>query len=379
MRTSITHGPGRPAGWRKWLAGPAVGTLLLTLAACGSNEGTTDAPAAELEGNDELQELYEAAQDEGSVNLYSHVTASEQIEGFVAAFEQAYPGVDVVVTNKTGAAILETFLSEKRAGRNDVDVIQYPGMAPFQNELQDEGFIEEFTPSTADLFPPESTVPGFAYPWLTYNMGAIYNTDLISEEELELLQTYEGWADPIWEGRISAGSPGSASIQRALFQWVDQDPDLGEEWLESFAALNPVPFNSVTPAAERVIAGEFVASFPQMSITAARAIPDGAPIGWATQDYTVSNPALVAVASQSPHPNAAKLLVEFHLSETGQQAMVEAVASDTLRTDLDIQPLEDHEHFEAPEELIVVDEGLIAERGDRVVELWNRLIGPGAD
>lgn len=377
MSTALTHDGGRWSVWKKRLLAPTVGTIALALAACGG-DGGTDTPAGPVEGGDEMQELYQAAQEEGSVNLYSHVTASEQIEGFVAAFEEQYPGVDVTITNKTGSAILETFLSEKRAGRNDVDVIQYPGMAPFQNEFQDEGFIEEFTPTSADLYPEDSTVPGYAYPWLTYNMGAVYNKDLITPEELELLQTYEGWTDPIWKGRISAGSPGSASIQRALFQWVDQDPDLGREWLEDLAALDPVPFNSVTPAAERVIAGEFVASFPQMSVTAARAIPEGAPIGWVTQDYTVTNPALVAVASEAPHPNAAKLLVEFHLSEAGQTAMVEAVAADTLRTDLDLQAIED-EAFEAPAELIVVDEALISERGDEVVNTWNELIGPGAD
>lgn len=374
MRTALTHGRGRRARWRGLILAPAVAAVMLAMAACGG-----DAPAAgvEAQGGGELQSLYEAAKAEGSVNLYSHVTASEQIEGFVDAFEKAYPGVDVKITNKTGSAILETFLSEKRAGRNDVDVIQYPGMAPFQNEFQKEGFIEAYTPTSADLYPKESTVPGYAYPWLTYNMGAIYNKDLIKPEQLELLQTYKGWTDPSWKGRISAGSPGSASIQRALFQWVDQDPELGENWLKAFADLDPVPFNSVTPAAERVIAGEFVASFPQMSVTAARAIPEGAPIGWVTQDYTVTNPALVAVASKAPHPNAAKLLMEFHLSEAGQKAMVGAVAADTLRTDLDIQAIED-EAFEAPKKLVVVDEALIAERGEQVVELWNRLIGPGA-
>lgn len=377
MRTVMTHGRGSWSAARKRLLVPAVGALALALAACGG-DGGTEAPAGPVEGGDEIQELYEAAKEEGSVNLYSHVTASEQIEAFVAAFEEQYPGIDVTLTNKTGSAILETFLSEKRAGRNDVDVIQYPGMAPFQNEFQDEGLIEEYTPTSADLYPEDSTVPGYAYPWLTYNMGAVYNKDLITDEELELLQTYEGWTDPIWKGRISAGSPGSASIQRALFQWVDQDPDLGEGWLEALAALDPVPFNSVTPAAERVIAGEFVASFPQMSVTAARAIPEGAPIGWATQEYTVTNPALVAVASEAPHPNAAKLLMEFHLSEAGQAAMVEAVAADTLRTDLDLQAIDD-EAFEAPEELVIVDEALIAERGSEVVDSWNALIGPGAD
>jgi iron(III) transport system substrate-binding protein len=360
---------------KRLLALVAAGAVL-ALPACGG--GSDAAPAGPIEGGDDVAKLYEAAKEEGSVSLYSHVTASEEIEAFVAAFEEQYPGVDVELTNKTGSAILETFLSEKRAGRNDADVIQYPGMAPFMNEFQDEGFIEEYTPTSADLYPEDAVVPGFAYPWLSYTMGAVYNTDLITPEELELLQTYQGWTDPTWKGRISSGSPGSASIQRSLFQWVAADEELGEDWLRQFAENDPVAFNSVTPAAERVIAGEFVASFPQMSVTAARAIPQGAPVGWVSQDYSVTNPALVAVASNAPHPNAARLMLEFHLSEAGQRAMVEAVKADTLREDLDIPPVQD-ENFERPSELVVVDEKAFAEGGEDVINLWNQLVGPGAD
>lgn len=366
-----------------------LSVVALVAAGCGDDDDTAapvdvtettsgeQAPAGDDEAGEGADVCDEA---EGEVNLYSHVTATEQIEGFVNAFEAQHPDISVNLTNRTGSAILETFLSEKRAGRNTADVIQYPGIAPFANEFQDEGFIESYTPSSADRYPEEASVPDYAYPWLTYHIGAVYNTDTITDEELELLRSYEGWTDPVFAGRISAGSPGSASLQRALFQWVMLDEDLGEEWFQAFAAQNPVAFNSVTPAAERVIAGEYVASLPNMSITAARAAPEGAPIGWATQEYTVSNPALVGVVSDAPHPNAARCLVEFHLSQEGQAAMAEFVVADSLLEGFE-PPVDfsEEEWFDEPGELVIVDEADFAERGEQVVELWNNTIGPGAD
>lgn len=391
-RRETTGQAGRSPGWR-FTAAAAL--LALTLGACGGDEKTAGGPVedgggetateddgegAEAAAGDAYAEACEAAAEEGEVNLYSHVTATEQIEGFVGAFEEQFPDISVSLTNRTGSAILETFLQEKRADVHTADVIQYPGIAPFANEFQDEGFIEEYTPTTADRYPADATVPGYAYPWLTYNMGAAYNTDLITDEELEMLRSYETWTDPTWQGRISAGSPGSASIQRALFQWVANDESLGEDWLRDFAALDPVAFNSVTPAAERVIAGEYVASFPSMSIVAARAAPQGAPIGWATQEYTVSNPALVAIAANAPNPNAARCLLEFHLSEEGQQAMNEFVVTDSLLEGFEPEvDLTTEEWFDAPGELIIVDEAEFAERSAEVTDLWNELIGPGAD
>lgn len=340
--------------------------------ACGGGEGS--------EASDKFPKLYEAAKKEGTLNLYSHVTDSEQIEGVVDAFKEAYPDIDVEVTNKTGSAILETFLSEKRANVNTADVIQYPGIAPFEGTFRDEKFIQPFTPSSADQFAKDSVVEGYAYPWLNYTMGAIYNTDKITDSELECLRKLECWADPRWKGRISGGSPGSASIQRALYQWVEKDENLGDQWLKDYAALDPVTFNSVTPAAERVIAGEYVASFPQMSITAARAAPDGAPIGFAAQEYSVANPALIGLASKAEHPNAGKLFIEWLLSKEGQKVMIDHVATDSLNQGMEQKsPVTDEDWFDEPKKLVVPDDLEFEKHSKSVTDKWNKLIGPAKE
>lgn len=356
---------------RRALAALAVVTLFAS--ACGSGGGDSGP-------SDAFPELYAKAKKEGTLSLYSHVTATEQIEGVVDAFEEAYPDIEVELTNKTGSAILETFLSEKRAGVNKVDVMQYPGIAPFEDRFRDEKFIQPFTPSSAKSYPADSVVKGYAYPWLSYTMGAVYNTDKITDKELECLRKLECWTDPMWKGRISGGSPGSASIQRSLYQWVEKDDALGDQWLQDYAALDPVTFNSVTPAAERVIAGEYVASFPQMSITAARAGPEGAPIGFATQEYSVANPALIALASKAPHPNAGKLFIEWLLSDAGQKVMIKSVATDSLKTDLkNNKPVTGEDWFDSPKKLVIPDDVEFEKHSKAITDKWNKLIGPGKE
>jgi iron(III) transport system substrate-binding protein len=351
--------------------------VALALSSCGGGQGDPANAPGLASGDPRIADLYRAALQEGQVTLYSHVTATEEISAFVDAFKKEFPGIEVQVTNKIGSAILTTYLSEKRAGKDVADVIQYPGLEPFQNEFRTEGLVQEYTPSTAAKYPAEASVPGIAYPWLAYTTGAAYNSDKITPRELELLRTYQGWADPSWKGRIDAGSPGSASLQHAVFYWTQVDQQLGRHWFEAFAANRPVAFVSPTPAVERVIAGEFVASYPSLSAVAARAMDNGAPIGWATQEYAVTVPGLVGLASRAPHPNAAKLMVEFTLSDAGQRAMVDAVKADSLRTDLNLSPVQGNQRFDQPKKRVYVQSDVFAKQGRAAVDLWNQFIGPG--
>lgn len=375
MSTITTIGRGYHRVGRRWRMTGFCVALMLTVAACsgGVSQGPTP---GQFEGGKEVEALYEAAKKEGSVNLYAATPATDEIQAFVDEFETTYPGIEVNLTNKGGAAIFETFTSEKRAGRHNADVIESFGKSPFE-QFRSEGLIERYTPTSASHYPEDSSIPDWAYPYFSTVTGALYNTDKVTEHEIELLRSYDGWTDPTWKGRVSSGSPSANSILMGLFQWVDQDPNLGEEWLRGFAANQPIAYTSVTPAAAAVISGDYAASFPQLAVTAARAARDGAPVGFAAQEYSVLAPSLVAVASQAPHPNAAKLLVEFHLSKTGQQAMIDTLMGVSVRDDMQSDPGFDG-LIETPRRVTVVDEALYVDKSSDITRLWNEYVGPGS-
>lgn len=383
-----THGP-----WRYGQILMSTLALMLVAAGCGGSEevaGDTqdDEQTADSTGEvaeqgsedaaaDPIEELYQQALDEGGeVVLYTHVSAAEQRENLAAAFEERFPGMRVEHTGAVGQQLLERFLTEKRSGLHTADVFQYPGLAPFEGVLAEEGFLEPYTPTSSELYDEEGTfIEGLAYPWSVYHMGACYNPDMLDEEEVNLLHSYEGWTDPTWQGRANIVAPTGGTYLRSTTYWVMEDPELGEEWLADMAALEPTVFNSANPATDRVIAGEYAVSFNAFSATAARQAEFGAPLRCTFAEYAVAIPAPMALASDAPNPAGGRLWIEWQLSEEGQVASQNATKNLSARAGMEDIPPVDVDWWENPSELRAPDEDIVAEHQEFVTDLFARLFG----
>jgi iron(III) transport system substrate-binding protein len=60
---------------------------------------------------------------------------------------------------------------------------------------------------------------------------------------------------------------------------------------------------------------------------------NGAPVGWTTLGPTLVVPVAHALAARAPHPNAAKLFIDFVLSREGQRIVL-ASERNSARADL---------------------------------------------
>lgn len=372
MKRRTTRGPG---GRPRVIGGGAVTALALLIAGCGgasveSGDGQ-DVPFADL--------YQEALDGGGTVVLYTHLSGAEQQAAIARAFEDTFPGVTLEVTGLNGQQLLERFLTENRAGQNLVDVIEYPGLAPFLNEFQDEGFVEPYTPSSAGDYTTEGTyVEGLAYPWTSYEQGACYNPDLVTDDEVELLETYEGWTDPVFEGRAAVSEPSGGTYLRGWTYWVAEDPELGQSWLQRMKDnVSPVAFSDGNAAADRVAAGEYAVVYGVNSVVAVRAAMDGAPLRCVRQEYTVIIPAPVGLVSGGPNPAGGKLFIEWQLSKEGQQAAMNATGNLSARDDLVGVPPEGVEDWPAPNLAVANDEEVVAAKQRDVVDFFQSLFGTG--
>ncbi len=94
------------------------------------------------------------------------------------------------------------------------------------------------------------------------------------------------------------------------------------DYLRAFAKQEPV----VIPAAQRVvldkaISGEYPLALMTLSYHSTISAAKGAPIQWLKMSPMVMSPNTISVLKNAPHPNAARLLIEFILSEEGQKIM----------------------------------------------------------
>ena len=143
--------------------------------------------------------------------------------------------------------------------------------------------------------------------------------------------------DPKWKGRMAwaghattSGAPGFVGL--VLHEWGE---DKGIDYLRELAKQNIIQFGgSARRRADQVVAGEYpmvLQGFNHQPVISARR---GAPIDWIPM-----NPAMgvlsVAASQGSPNPNAAKLLIEFFISQEGQKLFQ---AGDYIPVDPNIGP-----------------------------------------
>ena len=102
-------------------------------------------------------------------------------------------------------------------------------------------------------------------------------------------------------------------------------------YLRTFAAQEP----AFIPASQRVvldkvIAGEYPLAVMTFNHHSAISAAQGAPVQWLKMKPLLQTTSLMSIVQNAPHPNAARLFVEFVLSEEGQKVFA---ANDYLPAD----------------------------------------------
>ncbi len=164
-----------------------------------------------------------------------------------------------------------------------------------------------------------------------YFLTVAYNTNLVKAGEAP--RNFADLLDPQWKGQMAWSS--ELSVQDAP-GFIDNvltvmGQDKGMDYLRRFAAQEPVPI-AASPRAvlDQVIAGEHKIGLMIYNHHVAISAETGAPVAWVKLQPLVALFTMMGVLKDAPHPNAARLLEEFVLSEQGQNVMA---ANDYLPAD----------------------------------------------
>ncbi len=369
---SATGAPGRAHASSRVLT--LLATLALMISSCSSGGGTSsdggDAPLTPAQ-----QQLYDQAiADGGQLRVFIGTSDKDALDALGAAFEEQFADVAIEFIYGTSDHVLERFLSEKRAGLNNADVIALAGMIAFP-DLNQEGYLADFTPSEAALFgdDPGTVIPGRAYGTSTINFGVCYNADKLSDEEVALLQTYQGWADPRWHGRAAIARPDGFGYRRGMIYWAYGDPALGEPWLQRIADLDPIVFPNANAASSQVTAGEYDILYNAPTAIQAVAIRDGAPFRCTTGEYGPAYPFVAALPNDAPNAAAGQLFIEWMMSESGQRAVQKTLGYTALREGFDEPVFGEGAASEPPDDQRIVTDELVQSRQAEFAALFDRL------
>jgi iron(III) transport system substrate-binding protein len=284
-----------------------LATLLLARIACAAE---TDAA------------LVAAAQKEGQVVWYSTLIVNQILRPLAEAFEKKYPGVRMQYSRSTNSDVALKILNESRARRLQADVFDgtnsiYP--------LLDAKLVAAYPPKAAASYPAAIKDPEGR--WTAMNLfflTAGYNTSQVKPEDVP--KTYADLLDPKWKGKIAwtndptpQGPPGFVNN---ILTTMGQDK--GMAYLRAFAAQQPV----FIPASQRVvldkvIAGEYPLAVMTFNHHSAISAAQGAPVAWVRMEPLSESINLIGILKDAPHPNAARLLEEFILSDDGQKVLAD--------------------------------------------------------
>ena len=306
----------------------------------------------------EWDALIKAAQEEGKLSLVSGGGGRSYRP--VANFFGETFGIEVIIATGSGSAGVNRVLAEQQAGRYLVDTM-FGGPTSVATRL----IPGDAVVPVADLFmrpdvmdkslwylgkhyysdPQQKFHFAFAASATPQNMGMYYNTDLVSQEEIDTMNSVFDFLDPKWKGKIVAGLPIGGGSSGTYFRAYVQ-PDIGKEWINGFFA----PELDVTFSPDRRFIVDGLANAKFHMVVAGGGGTDldalatlGAPVKELRKEFKeggimVSNTDRhnMAVPKNQPNPNAAKLWVNWWLSKEGQTIVhtMSVESRPTLRADV---------------------------------------------
>jgi iron(III) transport system substrate-binding protein len=331
-----------------------IGLALFGLATLGAN-AQPDA-IYRYRGADREAKLIEGAKREGTLLLYTSMAPTESNQ-LAQAFEKKY-GIKVQVWRNLSETVLQRAIAEARARRHSVDVVETN--APEVEVLGQEGLISEFHSPHVDGLHPFAVPPHRKYVSDRVNLFVVgFNTQKVKREDIP--QTYEGFADPKWKGKLAIESTDQEWLGAIVKYW-------GEERAMSFfrklAALKPEMRKGHVLLAQLIAAGETPVGLTVYSANADSIKDKGGPIDWMAVEPLVGRPQALAVMKNAPHPHAALLFADFVISPEGQALLGRlgrVPTSKSEKTPMDAV------------KFTLIDPATVNAESDKWLKIWNEL------
>ncbi len=291
--------------------------IVAALTACGLTLGLPASPAHAVD-----PALVAAAKKEGQFTWYTTLVVTQVVRPLVQAFEKKY---DIKV-NFVPAPWQETALritNEARANAIKGDL--FDGSPTF-TPLHAAGLVAAYKPEEAKDYPADMKEPTGL--WTAHALQPAtpaVNTDAVDAKDIP--KTYEDLLDPKWKGKMAwTTSPSVAGPSGFVGNiLLTMGKEKGMDYLRKLAAqkIANVPSNQRV-VLDQAISGQYPLVLSIYNYHAAISAAQGAPIQWLKIEPAVMHIGLFGLIKGSPSPNAAKLFVEFALSEEGQKIQADA-------------------------------------------------------
>lgn len=268
----------------------------------------------------ELDALIKAAKAEGEVTFYS-----AQVESIAKRFAEAFTakyGIKAQFIRLASGQLQQRYAAEAQTGNIPADFIFNAGNAVgFAQEGIKKGWVEPISEAGLPVMKsgeyPARLSQG---PVALIQIGPsyiVYNTEKVKGADIP-----KDWPDllnPKFKGQVVIPDPAASDANLAY--WVLLMNKFGESFLQKMNAQIGRRFASGVPAIQSLAAGEgmFMGPISYGSVQALKA--KGAPVeGVVAQTVTgVEMHVMLTARSKARHPNAARLMANYVMSQEGNK------------------------------------------------------------
>jgi iron(III) transport system substrate-binding protein len=264
-------------------------------------------------------DLYKAAAAEGEVVYYTSAR-TEEAKALSTVWKQTFPDVQLTLVTKSAPDLITQIEAEKAAGQNRLDVatITQPYVAV---AWKAKGLFTPYRISSFDALGRYADPDAAYYTTGVYLTPAAYNPKILPDKTA-LPAALKDFLDPKWKSKLVLAHPATAGNTRTFFLGLLQAGKIDWTWIEALGKQD-VLFVKGNPEAARIVAA---GERPLSPVVSSLNILTSKQKGQAIDLYGLTDGTIVAerpsgIISNAPHPNGAKLVLEFIASAEGQDAL----------------------------------------------------------
>src|SRR5713226_587907 len=285
---------------------------------------------AQSDWSKEWEKTLAAAKKEGQVTFYIY-----RYDRVVESFQKDYPDIRITSVTGRGAELTNRLMVERRAEKYLVDV--YSGGANGNFNVLYKG--KALDPLKPTLMLPEVVDESkwyggehryadpdgkyiFAYLANLSSAQLYYNSNLVNPKEFK---SHWDLLSPKWKGKIVSLDPRDTGLG-ATMQFLYYHPELGPEFIKRFFGGMEITFSKNFPQMTDWLAqGKFALCLGCKDGDKAK--NQGLPVdafdtsGWKEGGSFSTGGGSLSLLNRAPHPNAARVFINWFLSRKGQIAL----------------------------------------------------------
>jgi iron(III) transport system substrate-binding protein len=313
----------------KFILRAAVATAIAAL--CGG-QALAQVPAGYPAA---YQQIVDGAKKEAKLVIYG-ATDSKAVAPLIKDFNTLYPGITVEYNDMNSTEVYNRFISEAAAGGDTADALWSSAM-DLQIKLAAGGYAMAYKSVEAAKIPAWASWKDMAYGTTFEPAVFVYNKRLVSGADIP--QTHADFvriiSQPKFQDKVTTYDIEKSGVGFMFMSQDERDFAQFKQLEQAFGTAKVRVQSSTGTMLERISSGENLIGYNVIgSYALVRAKTDPSLGVVLPKDYTLVMSRVQFINKSAKHPNAAKLWMDYILSQRGQTVISNASKLYAIRADV---------------------------------------------